>query len=416
MLPRKIQSIPAIWLLTSDRPGRCACARSSYNNSLESECCYLCIESSASNVFRPVHPQFDSTPLSSTASGIQLQMADLSGILSTLQSQQNLSREQMRSAIGDLLSGDVGRDPMREMLTLLIQKGETADELTGAAEALRAAMCRVTPHKRPVVDTCGTGGDGSKTFNISTAAAIALAACGVAVAKHGNRKITSSTGSADVLAELGINLEAPPEVAQQCLNELGICFCFAPFFHPAMKHVGEVRREIGRPTIFNRLGPLANPALADHQVLGVGDKGFLAIMADVLQQLGTLRSIVVRGHDGVDELSISSESDVLEISAKGIIRHTWAPEDFGLARAGREQLFADDPASSAACIREVFAGTRGAKRDVVVMNAAAGLWLTGVNADLKQCAERVGEAIDSGLALSLIQQLSKITHQVESNE
>jgi anthranilate phosphoribosyltransferase len=339
-------------------------------------------------------------------------MVDLSGILSSLQSQQDLSREQMRSAIGDLLSGQVDSGQMHEMLTLLLQKGETADELAGAAEALRAAMCRVVPHKRPVVDTCGTGGDGSKTFNISTAAAIALAACGVAVAKHGNRKITSSTGSADVLAEMGINLEAPPAIAEKCLNELGICFCFAPFFHPAMKYVGEVRRAIGRPTIFNRLGPLANPAVADHQVLGVGDQKFLASMAEVLRQLETKRSLVVRGKDGVDELSISTESQVLIVSADGIVEQTWAPEDFGLQRADREQLFADDPTSSAACIREVFTGERGAKRDVVVMNAAAGLWLTGAHRDLKQCAEHVGVAIDSGKAHALVQQLSQMTHSV----
>lgn len=342
-------------------------------------------------------------------------MADLSGILASLQSQQDLSREQMRFAVGELLSGTVANAEMRDLLTLLIQKGETAEELTGAAEALRAAMHRVVPVRRPVVDTCGTGGDGSKTFNISTAAAIALAACGVAVAKHGNRKITSSTGSADVLAELGINLEAPAAIAEKCLNELGICFCFAPFFHPAMKHVGEVRREIGRPTIFNRLGPLANPALADHHVLGVGDKSLLATMAKVLKQLGTRHSIVVRGHDGVDELSISSPSEVLEITPEGIAEHTWTPEDFGLQRADRESLFADDPASSAACIREVFAGEHGPKRDVVVMNAAAGLWLAGVHTDLKQCAERVGQALDAGQAQSLVEQLASLTHATNTN-
>ena len=182
-------------------------------------------------------------------------MDDLSAILASLQSQQHLSREQMSSAIGWLLSGNAQESQMRDFLELLVEKGETVDELAGAADALRASMRRIEANRRPVVDTCGTGGDGSKTFNISTAAAMVVAACGVSVAKHGNRKITSQTGSADVLAELGINLAAAPEVAQRCLQELGVCFCFAPHFHPAMKHVTEVRKAIGRPTIFNRLGP-----------------------------------------------------------------------------------------------------------------------------------------------------------------
>ncbi len=197
-------------------------------------------------------------------------MKDLSAILPVLQSQRALSREQMRAAMSCLLSGSADAGQTRDFLVLLAEKGETVDELAGAAQALRDSMIRVDVARRPVVDTCGTGGDGSCTFNISTASALALAACGVPVAKHGNRKISSSTGSADVLAELGIQLAAEPSVASRCLKEIGICFCFAPHFHPAMRHVAAIRQEIGQPTIFNRLGPLANPALAEHQLLGVG--------------------------------------------------------------------------------------------------------------------------------------------------
>jgi anthranilate phosphoribosyltransferase len=266
------------------------------------------------------------------------------------------------------------------------------------------------------VDTCGTGGDGSKTFNISTAAAIACAAAGVPVAKHGNRKVTSSTGSADVLAELGVNLEASPELVEKCLNELGICFLFAPYFHPAMRHVGAVRRELGRPTIFNRLGPLANPAGVKHQVLGVGDPELQDKMALALQQLGTRRSVVVRGHDGVDELSLSAPTRVLEVTADKIQEHTWTPADFDLAQAERGTLFADDPASSAKCIRAVVSGEKGPKRDVVVLNAAAALWIAGHSTELASCARAVEEAIDHGQMQRILTTLGEMTQEANGSE
>lgn len=336
-------------------------------------------------------------------------MNDLSDILAALQAQQDLTQQQMRWMISHLLTGQVSQPLMRELLSAVARKGETVDELTGAALALRESMIRIEPLNRPVVDTCGTGGDGSKTFNISTAAALALASAGVPVAKHGNRKITSRTGSADVLAELGINLEAAPPVVQQCLQELGICFCFAPYFHPAMKHVGEVRRSLEHPTIFNRLGPLANPALADCQVLGVGDPALQMPMAQALQQLGTRHSIVVRGNDGVDELSISTTTRVLEVTPEKIQEHVWSPDMFGVREADRQALFADDPQSSAQCIRSVFAGEAGPMRDVVVMNAAAGLWLTLEAGDLRQCALQIETAIDSGNTRKLVEQLGART-------
>ena len=337
-------------------------------------------------------------------------MPDFSGILAILQLHQDLTRQQMREAIGYLLSGIAQDDEIASFLGGLALKGETADELAGAAEAMRDSMVRIHTQRHPVVDTCGTGGDGSKTFNISTAAALALAASGVAVAKHGNRKITSSTGSADVLAELGVNLEAPPAVAEKCLNDLGICFCFAPFFHPAMKHVGKVRTQLGHPTIFNRLGPLSNPALADCQVLGVGAESLQDAMASTLQLLGTRRSLVVRGEDGVDEISIAGPTRVLEVTPTKISEHHWEPADFGLATAIRDDLFADSPATSAACIRECLSGRLGPKRDVVLINAAAGMWLTGKHADLKDCVGEIAEAIDTGRAGQLVQDLGQLTH------
>ncbi len=338
-----------------------------------------------------------------------MQPADLTAILATLQSRKDLSRQQMRQFVAWLLSGRAEQSTIAACLVALSDKGETVDELVGAAEALRDSMLPVRSQKRPLLDTCGTGGDGAKTFNISTAAAIAIAACGVAVAKHGNRKITSSTGSADVLAELGINLEASPAVIESCLNRLGICFCFAPHFHPAMRHVGPARREIATPTIFNRLGPLANPASAEHQVLGVGAENLQRPMAEALQRLGSLRSLVVRGEDGVDEISLTTATRVFEVTPQSIVEHRWSPEDFGLPRSGRDALFADDPTASAACIRDVLDGKLGACRDVVVLNAAAGLWVAGVHHDLRACARQVQQALDAGHAKRLLEELGQAT-------
>ncbi len=320
-----------------------------------------------------------------------------------------LSQTEMRDAINLVLTGSVDEQYIREFLLAVAQRGESVAELSGAALAMRDSMQRIECGSRPVVDTCGTGGDGTKTFNISTAAALVVAACGVRVAKHGNRKITSSTGSADVLSELGINLEASLEQVQSCMDEAGICFCFAPVFHPAMRHVGPVRRSIDGPTIFNRLGPLSNPALADCQVLGVGDATLTRPMAETLQQLNTQSSIVVRGEDGVDEISLSAATRVYHVTADTIQEHRWSPEDFGIERADRSTLFADSPSESAACIREILSGATGPKADVVILNAAAGLWLAGVSTDLKRCAETAREALASGKAQRVVESLAKLT-------
>ncbi|MEM7479079.1 MAG: anthranilate phosphoribosyltransferase [Planctomycetota bacterium] len=338
-----------------------------------------------------------------------MNLPEFNAILEKLQSQQNLVADEMRRTIAWLLSGDADPELMKQLLEAMADKGETVEELAGAASALRDSMRRVQSSQATVVDTCGTGGDGSKTFNISTAAAIVAASAGVAVAKHGNRKVTSSTGSADVLAELGVDLEASPETVEKCLNELGICFCFAPHFHPAMRHVGPVRKQIPRPTIFNRLGPLANPAMVPHQVLGVGEADLQDKLAHALQQLGTRRSIVVRGEDGVDEISLSAPTRVLEVSADAITEHRWAPAGFGIQDAQRDALFADDPASSAACIRDVLEGNPGPRRDVVVLNAAAALWVAGISQDLKKCAEQCCQAIDSGSSQKLVTDLGAMT-------
>lgn len=332
----------------------------------------------------------------------------------------------------DMLTGNCSADEMQDFLLGLQEKRETVGELVGAASAMRRAMVRVSHNFPVVLDTCGTGGDGSQTFNISTAAAIVIAAAGIPVAKHGNRKITSSTGSADVLAELGINLDASPEIVEGCLNELKLCFCFAPRFHPAMKHVAEVRKRITGPTIFNRLGPLCNPASANCQVLGVGSVDLQVKLAEALAQLGTEHSIVVRGEDGVDEVSLEGPTKVFDVcpSQRPSIREIdMHPSDFGLASQPRSGLYASDPATSAAAIEEALSGNPGPKRDAVLINAAAALWLSATvtrpnpsqpfpreaaataTSNLVECLERAAEAIDSGRALKLIEQLSQATHR-----
>lgn len=344
-------------------------------------------------------------------------MSTAIGQATELLTQKNaIPRELMESVIESMLAGRATEDEMGAFLIGLQQQGETVDDLVGAASAMRQAMVPLRGSYKIVLDTCGTGGDGSQTFNISTAAAIVIAAAGVAVAKHGNRKITSSTGSADVLSELGINLAAPTAVVQACLDELRLCFCFAPSFHPAMKHVAAVRRRITGPTIFNRLGPLCNPASANRQVLGVGSADLQQKLALALAELGTERSLVVRGEDGVDEVSLDSSTAVLLTEAshgdagKRPLLETWEPEDFGLSRHPRAALFADSPASSAACIRLALSGQTGAVRDAVVINAAAGLWLAESRPTLKDCVLLAADAIDSGQARDLVAQLAKMTN------
>lgn len=322
----------------------------------------------------------------------------------------DLSADQMRAVISNFLSGAADASAMRPFLVALANKGETVEELVGAARAMRDSMVEIPAPNRPIVDTCGTGGDGSHTFNISTAAAIVAAAAGVRVAKHGNRKITSATGSADVLAELGVNLDADAECVARCLAELGLCFCFAPLFHPSMRHVAEVRKSIPHPTIFNRLGPLCNPARAECQVLGVGDPALQQKLASALQQLGTKRSIVVRGDDGVDELSLSVASKVIEVKDGKLAEFSWHPSDFGLAPSDRALLYADSPSSSAKCIRAVLSGEHGACRDAVVLNAACALWIAGESNEPRECTQLVQAAIDSGAAHELLLKLGNLTH------
>ena len=283
-------------------------------------------------------------------------------------------------------------------LTALKEKGETIDELAGAAMAMRRHMSRLMHDLPVVVDTCGPGGHYSGTFNISTTAAIVAAAAGVPVAKHGNRSITSKTGSADVLESLGVKIDCDIQTASKCLEECGVCFLFAPLMHPSMKHVSPIRKQLGFPTIFNLLGPLCNPASAPFQLLGVGRPELRPLMAGALALLGSKRSFVVYGEDGIGEVSLESGSIVTEVTENGQNEFRWRPEDFGLAPAGRDSMRVNSPAESAAIVTKVVEGESGPPRDIVVINAAATLVLTSFEPDPKTAARRASEAIDSGRA------------------
>jgi anthranilate phosphoribosyltransferase len=325
------------------------------------------------------------------------------------ESGKDLTAIEMEGAITEMLAGRADAMLTARLLLALRAKGESISELVGAALAMRRAMTPIKTTRTNLLDTCGTGGDGAKTFNISTAAAIVAAAAGAAVAKHGNRKITSATGSADVLAELGIKIDASREIVERCIEEVGIGFCYAPLLHPAMKHVSEVRRSLGVPTLFNYLGPLCNPAGASYQVLGVGRADLQEKIASALLQLPIHAAIVVRGEDGLDEVTLSANTQVLHIRNGSIERLQWNPGSFGKSPIAIESLGVESPSESAEVIREILAGTLGPARDIVVCNAAAGLWLAGIEQNLLAAVERCEKAIDLGDAEKTLTQLATLS-------
>ncbi|MCC7085623.1 MAG: anthranilate phosphoribosyltransferase [Pirellulales bacterium] len=331
-------------------------------------------------------------------------------VLGRLSGGQNLSQQEMTSTMDAVMRGELPDEQIALLLMALRSKGETVEELAGAAVSLRRYMTRIRSSHEIVIDTCGTGGVGSKLFNISTAAALVVAAAGVPVAKHGNRAVTSRSGSADVLTALGVNIAADVATVERCLHELGICFCFAPMMHPSMKRVGEVRRRLGVPTIFNLLGPLCNPAGAPFQLLGVGKPELRQTLAQALALLGTKRSAVVSGEGNLGEVTIAGTTWVAEVTESGEKEHRWTAADFGLSASNTlDELAVEDAQQSAAIIRRVLSGDRGVARDIVVANAAAALWVVGKQCSLSANAQLAQHAIDSGAAQDLLQQLARIT-------
>ncbi len=324
----------------------------------------------------------------------------------------DLSEAEMTAVMEAIMHGEWTDDQIASLLIGLHEKGETIHEVTGAAQALRQNMRRIHSSHQRLLDTCGTGGDHSGTFNISTAAAIVIAATGVPVAKHGNRSATSRTGSADVLAELGVNIQATVEQAERCLEEAGICFCFAPLLHPSMKHVAAVRRQLGIRTIFNLLGPLCNPADAAFQLLGVGQPPVRNLIAEALQQLGTQRSVVVCGEDGLDEVTLCGPTHCSVAEPSGCREFDWEPSDFGITPVtDRTSLLVESPHESAVMIREVLNNAPGPPREIVILNAAAALWTVGFSPQLPRCAEAARESLQSGAAAKTLHRLTKISHR-----
>ena len=312
----------------------------------------------------------------------------------------HLTRAQAKAAIGALVTeGATTQAQVGALLTAWRMKGETADELAGAVDALRERMVTLPrPEGRIVVDTCGTGGDGQHTFNISTAAALVAASAGLAVAKHGNRAVSSRAGSADVLQALGVHIEAEPERLSACLQTHGFAFLFAPRFHPAMRLVASARRELGLRTLFNLVGPLVNPVGADAQVIGVFDAGYLDLMADVAHCVGLRRALIVHARDGQDELSPCAPTDAVLVTGDEKRRLVLTPEDAGLARAPMGSITGGDAKENARIIEGVFAGARDASREAVLLNAGAALWMSGAEPDLRAGVARATLAVDEGAA------------------
>ncbi len=316
-----------------------------------------------------------------------------------------LTRSEMRGLIGKLMDGELSDPVKAALLAALATKGETSDEIAGAAEALRSRVRRVEHSFDDVVDTCGTGGDGKGTFNVSTAAALVAAAAGVPIAKHGNRSVSSKSGSADVLEALGVAVTAEPETAARMLEEIGICFLFAPNYHPAMKEVMPVRKALGVRTIFNVLGPLSNPAGARRQVLGVYARELVDVMAQVLSDLGSVHALVVHGADGLDEITITGPTHVAELRDGRIESRTVEPEELGVSRASAADLAGGGPAENAAMLRSVLAGDEGPLAEITLANAGAAIYVGGKVATLAEGVECGREALASGAALAKLEAL-----------
>lgn len=335
---------------------------------------------------------------------------------------QSLERHEARELMSQVLRGQATDAQIAALLVALHMKGETVEEIVGFAEAIRSAAVPLPlaadsaldvsgTERDALVDTCGTGGDASGTFNISTATALTVAGCGVRVAKHGNRSVTSRCGSADVVEALGVNITLPPARVAQCLDSVGIAFLFAPSMHSAMKYVQPARRELRLRTVFNLLGPLTNPAQASAQVVGVYSDTLVEKLAEALCMLGLRRALVVHGRDGLDEITISAPTKVAEVRDGRVKVYEVTPEEFGLIRAPLDAIAGGDAAANAQIIRDVLDGTLSPKRDVVLMNAAAALVAAGCGDTIHHAIPAAAESIDSGAAKAKLEALVEFTNR-----
>ncbi len=332
-------------------------------------------------------------------------------LLAKIYQRKDLTEEEMSAMLGDIFSGDTTDSQVGAFMGALATKGETNAELAGAARAMRKKAIRIETMAQDVIDTCGTGGDTSGTFNISTVTAFVVAGCGVVVAKHGNRSISSQCGSADVLEALGVNLDVDPEIVEEAIAEIGIGFLFAPKYHGALKYAARARKEVGLRSIFNMLGPLTNPAAANRQLVGVFAPELTEMFARALQRLGTKRALVVHGHDGLDEISVCAPTRVCELNDGQISTYDIRPETYFGRTAAAEEIAGGDPAQNANIATKILSGHKDAKRDVVVINAAAALMAAGRAQNLEQGLEMAEQAIDTGAAMDKLNSLVEFTRE-----
>lgn len=326
-----------------------------------------------------------------------------------LTNKENLSYEEAKAVMNEIMSGEASDVQKSAYLTALTMKGETIDEITGSAEEMRNHAVQLS-HEGDVLEIVGTGGDKSDSFNISTTSSFVIASAGVPVAKHGNRAASSKSGAADVLESLGVNITISPRKSAELLQNIGICFLFAQSYHTAMKYVGPIRKELGIRTIFNILGPLANPASANLQVMGVYDESLVEPLAKVLSNLGVKRALVVYGQDRLDEISASAETSVCEVKDGTFKSYTISPEQFGLTRCKKEELTGGTPDENAAITKAVLAGEQGARRTAVVLNAGAGLYVAGKADSIEAGVRLAEELIDSGKAEKKLEEFVKYSN------
>lgn len=332
-------------------------------------------------------------------------------VISKLVNNQNLSLEESMVVMNQIMEGNATDAQIASFITALRMKGETVEEITGCTLAMRGKAVKIHAGEGTIVDTCGTGGDAKNTFNISTAAAFVVAGAGLKVAKHGNKASSSQCGSADVLKRLGVNIEADVKTVERCMVVANIGFLFAPLLHQAMKYATGPRKEIGIRTIFNILGPLANPANATHRILGVYSEHLTIIMAEALKQLGDRHAFVVHGLDGMDEITITGNTKVCELVGNTIKSYYVNPEDFGIKKSGISELIVNTPDESSLAIQEVLNGAPGPKRDVVLLNAAAAIIAGGLARDFGEGLKIAARSIDSGSAKDVLLKLKEVSWQ-----
>jgi anthranilate phosphoribosyltransferase len=331
----------------------------------------------------------------------------LTQLLEKVVRREDLTEDEAAGAMREVMEGRANTAALGALLSALVMKGERPSEIVGFARTMREHAVRLSAPAGEVFDTCGTGGDRSGTFNISTTAAIVVAACGVTVAKHGNRSVSSQCGSADVFEALGVNIAATPAVVERTLRETGIAFFFAPTFHPSMRHAGPTRRDLGIRTAFNLLGPLTNPAGAMRQLVGVPRPELTELLARALMMLGSTRAWVVHGADGIDEISTTGYTKVSECRAGSVNTFYVHPADFGMAKSDPAALKGGDAAANAAIVREILSGARGPRRDVVLLNAGVALFISGGHRvdTVKEGIAVAAAAIDSGAAQQRLERM-----------